>query len=177
MPKSISPRGWFRKRPDDDLDKAKSLPSRTGLDTATPTSQSLPKQEDDGAVPDAHLKVPDLTLQDELGQDKCGLFLLSDEVRQQMPKYNVDIVAVHGLGGDAYKTWTHDNGKIWLRDFLPTDIPGARVFTYGYNSTLLFSRETGRLREYAHELLEDIRSERTLADVCGNIQSYIWNNC
>lgn len=169
MSKSISLRGWFRKRPDGNVDKAKSLPNPTGLDTAKSTSQSLPKQEDDGAVQDTHLKVPDLTSQDELGQDKCGLFLLSDEVRQQMPKYNVDIVAVHGLGGDAYRTWTHDNGKIWLRDFLPTDIPEARVFTYGYNSTLLFSRETGRLREYARALLEVIRSERKLADVCNFI--------
>ncbi|KAF7507675.1 hypothetical protein GJ744_010228 [Endocarpon pusillum] len=91
MPKSISPspRGWFRKRLDDKVDKAKSLPNRTGLDTATSTSQSLPKQENDGAVQDTHLKIPDLTSQDEFGQGKCGLFLLSDEVRQQTPKYNV----------------------------------------------------------------------------------------
>ena len=61
---------------------------------------------------DTHLKVPDLTSQDELGQDKCDLFLLSDEIRQQIPKYNVDIMIVHDLDGDTYRTWIHDNEKI-----------------------------------------------------------------
>ena len=82
-----------------------------------------------------------------------------------MPKPIVDMVAVHGLGGGAYKTWTHNNGKLWLRDFLLEDLPNARVFTYGYNSTFVFSRETGTLREYARALLEDIRCEKTLPEV------------
>lgn len=46
----------------------------------------------------------------------------------------VDIIAVHGLNGNANKTWTHPNGKLWLKDFLPTALPGARIFTYGYDA-------------------------------------------
>jgi hypothetical protein len=75
-------------------------------------------------------------------------------------RYHIDIVAVHGLGGDAYKTWTHENGKLWLRDFVPDELPGARIFSYGYNSAFVFSRETGTLRDYARGLLENIRLVR-----------------
>lgn len=93
------------------------------------------------------------------------MFLLNEDIEQGTSKYSVDIVAVHGLGGDAYKSWTHGNGKLWLRDLLPEDLPSARVFTYGYNSAFVFSRETSTLREYARALLEDIRSERALPEV------------
>jgi len=100
-----------------------------------------------------------------LDSGKYGLFLLNRDIGQQARKYNFDVVAVHGLGGDAYRTWTHDNGKLWLRDFLPEDLPSVRVFTYGYNSTFVFSRDTGNLRDYARELLENIRSERKHPEV------------
>lgn len=46
-----------------------------------------------------------------------------------------DIVAIHGLMGDVYKTWTHENGKFWLRDFLPEGLEGkVRIFTFGYEA-------------------------------------------
>ena len=111
-------------------------------------------------------QVVNLTPLEDTEQDKYGLILLHDGRDQPGPKHNIDIVAVHGLGGGSYKTWTHKNGKLWLRDFLPADLPGARIFTYGYNSTFVFSRETGTLRDYARDLLENIRSERTLLHVC-----------
>ena len=47
--------------------------------------------------------------------------------------YPVDIVAIHGLNGDNRKTWEIE-GVNWLQDFLPQDLPGARVFSYGYNA-------------------------------------------
>ena len=96
--------------------------------------------------------------------DRYGLFLLNKEASSHTT-YNLDVVAVHGLGGDAYKTWTHENGKLWLRDLLVDDLPGARIFTYGYNSAFVFSRETSTLKEYARMLLEAIRSERTSTEV------------
>jgi hypothetical protein len=46
----------------------------------------------------------------------------------------VDVIAVHGLNGSATKTWMHPNGKLWLKDFLPTALPDARIFTYGYDA-------------------------------------------
>lgn len=46
----------------------------------------------------------------------------------------VDIVAIHGLQGHRERTWTTDQGSLWLRDFLPTDLSNARVLTYGYDA-------------------------------------------
>lgn len=54
-------------------------------------------------------------------------------------------MAVHGLQGDAYRTWEHDNGSLSLREFLLTDIPNARIMTFGYDSTIAFSRYWARI--------------------------------
>jgi hypothetical protein len=70
--------------------------------------------------------------------------------------YPVDIIAVHGLNGDAYTTWTHNNGKLWLRDFLVSSLPGCRVFTYGYPSQI-FSESIVEVKGYARRLLGSIR--------------------
>jgi hypothetical protein len=43
----------------------------------------------------------------------------------------VDVVAVHGLQGDAYETWTHENGTMWLESIAPDKIPFDRIMTFG----------------------------------------------
>ncbi|RKL10114.1 hypothetical protein BFJ68_g8729 [Fusarium oxysporum] len=49
-----------------------------------------------------------------------------------------DVIAVCGLGGHALGSFKEKNGRfVWLRDALPSDIPNARIFTYGYNSQLV----------------------------------------
>ncbi|KAF8513448.1 P-loop containing nucleoside triphosphate hydrolase protein, partial [Hysterangium stoloniferum] len=44
------------------------------------------------------------------------------------------IIAIHGLDGHREASWTALNGKLWLRDFLPKDVPCARILTYGYDA-------------------------------------------
>src|SRR5271154_6866626 len=68
--------------------------------------------------------------------DKYGLLSMNPQNShfndtESNENYLLDIVAVHGITGDAYDTWTHKNGKLWLRDFVPEDFPGARVFSFG----------------------------------------------
>jgi hypothetical protein len=46
------------------------------------------------------------------------------------------IIAVTGLGGHAFGSWAYSPRHMWLRDFLPKDLPHVRVLTYGYNSQL-----------------------------------------
>src|SRR2546429_9413121 len=75
--------------------------------------------------------------------DKYGLFLLNPQTPdpdgvEAEETYLLDIVAVHGITGDAYNTWTHENGKFWLQDFVPKKFPGARVFSFGYPAEVFF---------------------------------------
>lgn len=88
---------------------------------------------------------------------KIGLFELSTDECEK----NIDVVAVHGLQGDAYKTWEHENGSLWLRDFLPTDIPHARIMTFGYDSTIAFSKSVAKIEDKALELLNCLSAKRS----------------
>ncbi|KAF8542993.1 hypothetical protein BDD12DRAFT_875508 [Trichophaea hybrida] len=48
-----------------------------------------------------------------------------------------DVIAVTGLAGHAFGSWRNSEaGNMWLKDFLPEDIKGIRIMTYGYNSSL-----------------------------------------
>jgi hypothetical protein len=68
-------------------------------------------------------------------------------------RFNADIIAIHGLGGTAFKTGTHGNGRLSLRGFVPNGFPGAPVYTFGYDSGVAFSKGTGTLRGFATSLL------------------------
>lgn len=74
--------------------------------------------------------------------------------------YALDIVAIHGITGDAFKTWTHANGTNWLRDFIPNAFPGARVFSFGYPAEVFWSRSDGDIDSFARSLLEGLKRER-----------------
>ena len=77
----------------------------------------------------------------------------------------VDIVAIHGLGGTPRKTWTHENGKLWLEDFAPQVYPAARIYSFGYDSGFAFSKGTGTLRDFAKNFLVLLGLERVKTEV------------
>lgn len=94
-----------------------------------------------------------------------GLFLVSDRLPKSSgsgrESFGVDIIAIHGLNGDPYKTWTDsETQRFWLGDLLPDDIPGARIFTYGYPSHLLCSTSRARISDFAETLLAHLESRR-----------------
>lgn len=75
-------------------------------------------------------------------------------------EFAVDIVAIQGLTGGCESTWLHeDSGVIWLRDFLPADMPGARVFSYGYNADIWNSKSVADWDNYATEMLAYFQSQ------------------
>ena len=99
--------------------------------------------------------------------EKHGLFLISDGLSKSSAtsseSFGVDIIAIHGLNGDPYKTWTdRETQCLWLRDLLPDDVPGARIFTYGYPSHVLCSTSTAGVSDYAGTLLAHIESRRVV---------------
>lgn len=73
--------------------------------------------------------------------NRFGLFqLIPSSTKEQVADDGFDIVAVHGLNGDYEKTWTDDQSGInWLEEFLPADLPGARVFSFGYDARSLLA--------------------------------------
>jgi len=68
----------------------------------------------------------------------------------------VDIIAIHGLDGHLERSWTTDNGTLWLRDLLPEKIPRARILTYGYDA---YTRGRSQLaNESVHDLAKNLLS-------------------
>jgi hypothetical protein len=98
----------------------------------------------------------------ESGDPPPGSSLRSRALGQQ----DVDIIAIHGLGGNPRKTWTHQNGKMWLEDFAPTAFPRFRIYTFGYDSEVAFSKGTGTLRDFAKNFLVLLGMERVSSEVC-----------
>ncbi|KAE8454609.1 hypothetical protein EG329_000232 [Mollisiaceae sp. DMI_Dod_QoI] len=108
--------------------------------------------------------------------DKYGLFCLNKLDFEAVTKagkarYCVDIVAIHGLQGHAYDTWTHHRtDKLWLRDFLPKELPGARIFTFGYPAEVALTLAKGKLKDFARSLLQGLnRIRRTTDELSRNI--------
>lgn len=75
------------------------------------------------------------------------------------------IVAVHGLNGDPKHTWTSRSAAFWLQDFLPQDIPYARVMTFGYNADAAFGNTTADIVDHAKGLLSSLVDKREEDDV------------
>lgn len=70
----------------------------------------------------------------------------------------VDIVAVHGLGEGALRTWTTASDICWLNnpEFLPKYLNSARVLVWGYNADLT-SRNGGRpSKDRIHHLAQTL---------------------
>ncbi len=103
--------------------------------------------------------------------EKYGLHFLNhqqyeEDLRSNNQPYSADIVAIHGLNGDAYKTWTVDETEtMWLYHFLPAELPGARIFSFGYPSDIGLTLATGKLEDFARSLLNDLDARRSSAEV------------
>lgn len=81
------------------------------------------------------------------------------------PLFN-SIVAVHGLNprnkvDHAMATWTAQRSKkLWLRDFLPKQIPKARIMIFGYNANVALDSGTDGVCEQATNLCQRLHHER-----------------
>lgn len=71
------------------------------------------------------------------------------------------IIAIPGLGSHAiggFKAKTGNN--VWLRDFLPDDIPTARVLTYGYDTTVAEPNSKYSITDLAKAFLDSYKTFR-----------------
>jgi hypothetical protein len=79
------------------------------------------------------------------------------------------IIAVHGLDGKREKSWTAKNNVNWLQDLLHSDIPQARIFSWGYEAQThgTSSIKNQTIYDHARNLVSDLCRERALTDVLG----------
>jgi Putative serine esterase (DUF676) len=94
--------------------------------------------------------------------EKIGLFELAKGKHDD--EKTIDVVAVHGLQGDSYQTWTHENGTMWLESILPDKIPYARIMTFGYNSIIAFSSSEAKLEDKSIELINRLTMKRSAVE-------------
>lgn len=60
---------------------------------------------------------------------------LGIKVLSRPPHAYVDIVFIHGLTGNAHRTWfDKESGMHWPHDLLSHSLTGARIMTFGYDA-------------------------------------------
>ena len=67
----------------------------------------------------------------------------------------------HAIGGFKAK----DRNDVWLRDFLPKDVPKARVLTYGYDSRITDPDAKYSITDLAKAFLDSVRAFRADTEV------------
>jgi hypothetical protein len=79
------------------------------------------------------------------------------------------IVAIHGLNGNPYRTWTTEKTqKFWLKDadLLPSNLKSARILTFGYNAAvaaLLGRTSSDRILQHAQTLVAELVADREVS--------------
>lgn len=70
-------------------------------------------------------------------------------------------MAVHGLNGHRENTWTVSDVN-WLRDLLPSDIPNARIMSWGYDANTHSNSQISAqyLYDHAKTLISDLCLKR-----------------
>src|SRR6516162_5425660 len=85
------------------------------------------------------------------------------EVWYDCPGATVDVCFVHGLTGNRDSTWTaHGQSTPWPKTLLPSNLPRARLLTYGYDAYIVRKSvaSTNRLIDHATNLLNDLTNDR-----------------
>ncbi|KAK3335250.1 hypothetical protein B0T19DRAFT_452139 [Cercophora scortea] len=110
----------------------------------------------------------------QVPKDTLGLHVLY-EPKTTDNGFVADIVAVHGLGGDSFSTWTDNkSGKMWLKDFLPESqyFHNSRIMTFGYDARAWLlpaskNNSPGRSFTFSESFLGALRSQRILTNTQG----------
>jgi len=96
-----------------------------------------------------------------IDSDFCGLTPLNTPDKQII----ADVVAVTGPAGHAFGSWkSRETHRMWLKDFLPRDIKGIRIMSYGYNTGLLGYTVDGQFLDYGGHFIHMLKNSRSSAE-------------
>lgn len=71
------------------------------------------------------------------------------------------VIAVPGLGSHAIGSWkSPSDNDLWLRDYLPDDVPNIRILLYGHNTSLLGNESKDSIEDLGIRFLESIKAFR-----------------
>jgi hypothetical protein len=68
----------------------------------------------------------------------------------------VDVIFVHGLRGGSVRSWcrNRDRKLFWPGEFLPEDLPRARIYTFGYDANFTSAKsDLCNVLDFAKQLL------------------------
>lgn len=89
------------------------------------------------------------------------------------PNPLIDVIFVHGLTGNSYKTWLEDkSGTYWPVHLLTKSVPEARIMTFGYDADVgkfLSPVSQNNLNDHALSLIGDLA---TLRDGDRSVRQY-----
>lgn len=82
------------------------------------------------------------------------------------------VVAVHGLGANPNYAWTWRGEEKpdgapretanWLTEFLPEELPNARIMTYGYDSRWHRNAPVITMFDIANSFMKNLDDQRTV---------------
>lgn len=99
----------------------------------------------------------------KIGKTAMGLFEMTGSMEEpsDFSKANLDIIAVHGLGGHPWRSWINNSSQaMWVRDFLAVDFPEARIMSYGYKPEAAVQDSLVNLTTLASDLLDNVIQSR-----------------
>jgi hypothetical protein len=77
------------------------------------------------------------------------------------------VIAVSDLGAHAFESWiSHNTGKMWLKDFLPDDVKGIRIMSYGYSSNEYDETVDMDFLDLRRNFLQTLANARRSTPVC-----------
>ncbi|KAK5992042.1 hypothetical protein PT974_05438 [Cladobotryum mycophilum] len=72
-----------------------------------------------------------------------------------------DCIAISGLSSHPFGSWQPHAGDkefMWIRDELPTKLPGVRAILYGYDTTLVNSRSFQTIPDLALSFIAELKA-------------------
>ncbi|KAI0854678.1 ribonuclease-like protein p/mrp subunit [Xylaria cubensis] len=115
-----------------------------------------------------HLRSSTITTPVEEANNSDEGAALTEVYRGENPE--IDIVAVHGINGDAFSTFSAKrNNRFWLGDpdMLPRDVKNSRIMTYRYPAsvaTMLGGTSSDRILQHAQTMIAELVADRELED-------------